>query len=278
MTGASKWSSNFAASSVDSMQVYEDVLVPRMFNPWAELLLDELAVVPGERLVDIACGPGTVTRFAAQRVGPSGTVTGCDLSPAMLAIARAKPAQAGSVEINYLEASADQVPLPDSSADVVTCQQGLQFFPDRISALREFTRVVRPGGRIGVAVWGPVETCPPFAALGNGIADVFGADAADTYRNGPWGFGDVAQIRAVFDGAGLGGAAVETRTLPVVFEGGPAQLVESLYAASVGELVRGLDEAGHAELVARVATHAGDITRDGAVTSYLTSQVAIAVR
>jgi ubiquinone/menaquinone biosynthesis C-methylase UbiE len=77
------------------MSVYERVTVPRLFARWAELLLDELALVAGEAVLDVACGPGSVTRRAAARVGPSGRVVGCDLSPAMLAIAGAKPAVSG---------------------------------------------------------------------------------------------------------------------------------------------------------------------------------------
>src|SRR5437870_3406876 len=72
------------------MRVYDEVFVPRMFTPWAELLLDEIALRAGEAVLDVATGPGTVARVAAQRVGSSGHVHACDLSPAMLALARSK--------------------------------------------------------------------------------------------------------------------------------------------------------------------------------------------
>ena len=134
------------------MQVYDDVLVPRLFVPWAQVLLDALDPQPGEAVLDVACGPGSVTRLAAERVGTSGRVTGCDLSPAMLELARAKPVDAAAAPIEYLEAAADDLPVPEENFDFALCQQGLQFFPDRAAALLELHRALRPHGRLGVAV------------------------------------------------------------------------------------------------------------------------------
>src|ERR1700722_13863421 len=88
--GADKWSSAFATASAAGMQAYEDTLVGAVFIPWGEYLLDALAVTPGERLLDVATGPGTLARIASSRLGQTGFVLGTDLSHAMLAIAEAK--------------------------------------------------------------------------------------------------------------------------------------------------------------------------------------------
>jgi ubiquinone/menaquinone biosynthesis C-methylase UbiE len=93
---SSAWAASFAATDIFALQIYEDVLVPRLFAPWARLLLDGLDLQPGEAFLDVACGPGSVTRLAAIEVGPAGRVTGVDLSPAMLAIAQAKPVLPGA--------------------------------------------------------------------------------------------------------------------------------------------------------------------------------------
>src|SRR5947208_16889365 len=101
------WSANFASAGLDAMTAYDEILVPRLFDPWAEVLLDEVGVASGASVLDVACGPGTVARRAAARVGPSGHVTGCDLSPAMLAVAAAKPPVDGGAQITYVECPAD---------------------------------------------------------------------------------------------------------------------------------------------------------------------------
>src|ERR1700689_2296910 len=130
MSGA-RWSESFGAVAQSSMHVYESVMVPRMFTPWAELLLDELDLDHGEAVLDVACGPGSVTRLAAAAVGPRGRGTGCDLSPAMPGIARGNQPAAASAPIDYHEAPADRLPVADAAYDVAVCQQGLQFFADR---------------------------------------------------------------------------------------------------------------------------------------------------
>lgn len=84
---AAAWSATFASAPREAMNVYAEVMVPRIFGPWGHELLSELGLAPGEAVLDVACGPGTVTRLAAALSGPTGRVTGCDLSPAMLGIA-----------------------------------------------------------------------------------------------------------------------------------------------------------------------------------------------
>jgi ubiquinone/menaquinone biosynthesis C-methylase UbiE len=155
------WSAAFASAPRSAMNVYAEVMVPRIFEPWGRELLDEVAVEPGEAVLDVACGPGTVSRLAAARTGPAGRVAGCDLSPAMLEIAAGRGPVEDGAAIDYVEAPADRLPVADVSFDVAICQQGLQFFPDRLAALAEMRRVLRPGGRIGVATWKRIKECPP---------------------------------------------------------------------------------------------------------------------
>ena len=115
-------------------------------------LLDVVGLRAGENVLDVACGTGAVARVAAQRVGASGRVTGLDLNAGMLAVARSQPAPPGAA-ITWVERNALDTGLPDRSFDVVLCQQGLQFFPDKIGALREMHRVLVPGGRLAISVW-----------------------------------------------------------------------------------------------------------------------------
>jgi ubiquinone/menaquinone biosynthesis C-methylase UbiE len=124
---------------------FEQALVGPLFRSWAELILEDVQLAVGDRLLDIACGTGIVARLGKERLGDSGKVVGIDLSPAMLAVARQVAA-----DIDWREGDAGALPLRDDEQfDVVVCQQGLQFFPDRAAAAREMHRALA-----AVADWG----------------------------------------------------------------------------------------------------------------------------
>src|SRR5262245_49759668 len=107
-------------------ELYERHLVSCLFQPWAELILDEVKLSAGDRVLDVASGTGVVARVAEQRLGGTGLVVGIDMSPDMLAVARAV-----APRIDWREGDAGTLPLRDGEQfDVVVCQQGLQFFPD----------------------------------------------------------------------------------------------------------------------------------------------------
>jgi len=270
MSGA-RWSESFGAAARSSMQVYETVMVPRMFTPWAELLLDELELADGEAVLDVACGPGSVARLAAARVGAQGRVVGCDLSAAMLAIAEQKPAVGGGAAIEYYEAPAEHLPVDDDEFDVATCQQGLQFMPHRPAALAEMRRTLRPGGRLGIAVWSEIESCPPMRVLAGALEAVIGADVAQRFSGGPWGFPDGRQLGELLEQAEFEDVRVRTRALPVTFEGGAEQLVSILAATPLAEVIDGLSPERRRHLIGLVAQELGE----GPITSQLESNIAL---
>src|SRR6266545_3885805 len=127
---------------------YERVLAPAIFAPFAEDLVELAQLQDGERVLDVASGTGVVARHAAQKVRTTGRVTGLDLNQGMVEVARSLPPVPGAAPIIWIEGSALAMHLPDAVFDVVLCQQGVQFFPDRPAALREMRRVLVPGGRV----------------------------------------------------------------------------------------------------------------------------------
>ncbi len=151
----------FAAYGGSGPENYQRFFVPAIGGPLANDLMEVAALRPGERVLDVACGTGAVTRLAAERVGPAGTVTGLDLNPGMLAVARS--ATPPGISVEWHEASAESMPLPDEAFDVVLCQLGLQFMQDKPAALREMWRVLARGGRLVLSVTGP--TPEPFAIM-----------------------------------------------------------------------------------------------------------------
>lgn len=276
MPSGTDWGTSFAMASTRSMSFYDDIMVPRLFEPWAELLLDELNLRKGQAVLDLACGPGSVTRRIALRVGTSGRVTGCDLSAAMLEIARSKTSFEASAPIEYLECSADSIDVPENGFDVVTCQQGLQFFPNRPAALAEMRRTLRPGGQLGVAVWCDIEDCPPFAALANALGQVLGTEAAEAYRSGPWGFGDSDSLGQLVTDSEFDNVRVRRHELPVAFEGGPTQLLMTLFASAVASTLAELSGVDMAALVKAVEETTRTITSGGVVRSYAASHIVTA--
>ena len=145
---------------------YEKYFVPAIGAPLAADLVNLASLRHGERVLDVACGTGVVTRLAAEEVGKEGFVAGLDVNPGMLCVARS--ATPGDAAIDWYETSAEAMPLPDSAFDVVLCQMGLQFVPDKIQALKEIRRVLRPGGRAVLNFPGPTPRL--FTALGDALA------------------------------------------------------------------------------------------------------------
>jgi ubiquinone/menaquinone biosynthesis C-methylase UbiE len=273
MASKQEWGQSFASASTSAMRFYDEIMVPRMFEPWAELMLDQMKLQSGQAVLDVACGPGTVTRLAALRVGPSGRVTGCDLSPAMLDLARSKISVRASAPTEYLECPAGSLRVPDDAFDLVTCQQGLQFFPDRPAALAEMRRALRPGGQLGIAIWCAIEDCPPFAALADALGRVLGAETADAYEAGPWGFSDSDSLARLVKDSGFTNVKVRRYELPLIFEGGPGQLLLTLRAASVATTLAQLPDADQLALAEAVEEAARPITFDGIVRSHATSHI-----
>lgn len=268
----------YGAASEGAMRAYEQSLVGAIFEPWARALLEELGVRPGEVLLDVATGPGTVARLASSRLGGHGRVTACDLSPGMLAVAREKPAIPGGASIDYLECPAASLAAPSATYDVVTCQQGVQFFPDRPAALAEMGRVLKPGGRLGVAVWCEIDRCPPFAALAEAIGAVMGDQVAARFKAGPWGLSNADQISSLIAGAGFEQVEVTERRQPVTFDRGPAQLVASLPASGIAAEFEALHGSERKALEIKAAELMSPLVVDGRVQSDLTSTIGTAVK
>lgn len=266
----------YGAASGDALQAYERTLVGPIFTPWAEVLLDELHLQPGQALLDVATGPGTVARVASARLGPHGRVTACDLSASMLAIARQKPAVPNGAPIDFRECSAASLTVASDAYDIVTCQQGVQFFPDRPTALAEFGRALKPGGSVGVAVWSGIDRCPPFALVAEAIAAVMGDLVADRYRSGPWGLSSAGEVADLVAGARFEEVRVKEMRLPLLLDHGAAQLVASLPASAIAADFEALDSRQRRALDTKAAELMAPLTIDGRIQSEMASSIVVA--
>lgn len=184
-------------------EIYDEFFVPALFGAWAPRVLDAAGVRRGMRVLDVACGTGVLARSAAERVG-AGAVVGLDVNPGMLAVARRHHAA-----IDWREGRAEKLPFEDASFDAVLSQFGLMFFDDRGAALREMWRVLRPGGRLAVAVWDSLERTPGYAAMTALLRRLFGEEIAGALR-APYCLGDTRELTGMLEQAGIGNTRIET--------------------------------------------------------------------
>jgi ubiquinone/menaquinone biosynthesis C-methylase UbiE len=203
-------------------ELYQRYLVPAVTALWAVDLIDQVALQPGERVLDVACGTGVIARLAAERVGPNGQVAALDLNPGMLAVARALPAVTGAM-IEWWGGSALALPFPEVTFDVVLCQLGLQFFPDRPTALQGMRRVLRDGGRVGLSVFGPIEHNPATFALANALDRHIGSEASLAKRT-EHALADTDELLDLIAGAGFQDVLISTATKWIRFPS-PAEYV-----------------------------------------------------
>jgi len=219
---------------------YEEQMVPAVFGPWAEDLVDRLDVRSGECVLDVACGTGAVTRVLAGRVGPQGEVVGVDLNPAMLAQAESL----GLDRVELREADATQLPFGDAEFDLAVCQQGLQFVPEPASAIAEMGRVLRPGGRVGLACWNsPSENPSSAAILASAEAVGWNEGAAGFAR--AFSLGDPERLEALLREAGFEGIRISRQEKVAVFPDIPGWMSGFVEGPPFGAEAQ---QAGHADM------------------------------
>jgi len=194
-------------------ELYQRYLVPAITTKWAENLVDRTLLRTGEAVLDVACGTGVVARLAAKKVAP-GHVTGLDLNAGMLAVAR-RVSDDGA-PIKWTEGSALDLPFPSNHFDVVLCQLGLQFFPDRPRALREMRRVLRESGRAALSVYSPIERTRGANAFVRALDEVLGPDASRIKR-GEHSFANPTQLENLVRDAGFSAIDVQTAEQTIVF-------------------------------------------------------------
>jgi ubiquinone/menaquinone biosynthesis C-methylase UbiE len=235
-------------------EVYESEIVGPLFRPFAELLLVDAAPTPGEHVLDIACGTGIVARLAKSRVGATGNVVGIDLNPAMLTVARRV-----APDIDWRAGDAGALPLHDGeSFDLVLCQQGLQFFPDKPAAARQMRRALAPGGRLAVSTWRSDEELLVLRELRR-IAERHVGPIVDRRH----GFGDSHGLSELFRDAGFSDVETKTASRTVRFADG------SVYARLNASALVGMSamkDAGEEERGRIVAAIARD--SDGVVQAH----------
>ncbi len=254
---------------------YEEFLVPAMFAPFAEQLVGRAGVSPGSGVLDIACGTGAVSRAAARRAGPTGSVIGVDLGEPTLAIARSRVLDDGAAPIGYLQADATALPFGAGTFDVALCQQGLQFFPDRAAALGEMRRVLRADGQVAIATWKNIERSP-FIAVADALASHVSPEASEMMRS-PFGLSDASELAHDLSAAGFRDVVVQDETIQCTWASHPEFARRVIEAGPVASFFAATDDGAKRrvidEVASRLAPHA---TAEGHLRMAMTSNVALA--
>lgn len=188
---------------------YARYLLGQLFEPWAKDMMARATPSPGDTVLDLATGLGPVARLAAAAMGTGGRVVASDISPAMLAVAAARPVEPEWAPIEYLECPASAIDTADDVFDIVYCSHGLEFFAEREAALSEIYRVVKPGGVALMSAWAAEHPVGLFTPLGQtmreiGLSQPYSrAYDADSYvMSGP-------ELQRMVEAAGFGDVKVE---------------------------------------------------------------------
>lgn len=240
-------------------EVYEQCWVRAQMGRAAEELVTAAVVRSGHRVLDVACGTGVVARTAARVSGAAANVTGTDVSAGMLEAAERFAIEAGLTEIEWVECDAAHIPLPDTEFDVVLCQQGLQFMPDKAGAMSEMARLLKPGGRLAISVW------KTRSALGSAFATVLDREFGEG-TTAPWemvySLGNREKLHELSEAAGLRDAHV---VLDVKFARYPdtkAFITGALAGSPLAGTMAELSEAEHRRLVGEIVAQLSEFHDD----------------
>ncbi len=191
--------------------LYDRFMGPMLFRPYAADLARRLADLKDGRVLETASGTGIVTEALIAALPPSVEIIATDLNQAMVDFAASKPAMSRA---SLRQADALSLPFDAGSFDVVACQFGVMFFPDRVAGYREAKRVLKPGGRFLFSAWDSVAHNPIAAIVNEAVAVRFPDDPPRFFERTPHGYHDVERIRADVAAAGFNHVIVDMVTLP----------------------------------------------------------------
>jgi ubiquinone/menaquinone biosynthesis C-methylase UbiE len=188
---------------------YDRYMVPLIFEPFATDLAQRAASLVPSTILETAAGTGVVTRALAPRLSSATSYIVTDLNQPMLDYAASR--QAPDSRITWRQADALALPFENATFDLVCCQFGAMFFPDRSSAYREAKRVLKPGGHFLFNVWDRIEENVFADDVTNALARIFPHDPPRFLARTPHGYHDTALIRSELEDAGFSRVVIETR-------------------------------------------------------------------
>jgi ubiquinone/menaquinone biosynthesis C-methylase UbiE len=194
---------------------YDEIMAPRT-DLFTKRLVEQVGAGPGDRALDVACGPGQAALLLGQTVSPGGVVVGLDLAASMVRIATAHAAARALRCCVFLEGDAERLPFAEGAFDVVTCLFGLMLLPRPALAAAEIRRVLRPGGRAGFVVWATAEEVPIFKITSEALKRAV-PDLAPPAGPGPCSLGAPGALEAALSAGGFVAPSVQRERRTWVF-------------------------------------------------------------
>ncbi|MBV9195489.1 MAG: methyltransferase domain-containing protein [Solirubrobacterales bacterium] len=222
--------------------------------PVSAWMVEQLALQPGQRVLDLAAGPGDTGFLAAELVRPGGTLISSDAAEAMLEIARGRAAEAGVDNVEFKRLELEWIDLSTASVDAVLCRFGVMLSVDPAAALREIRRVLRPGGRAAVAVWDRAEDNPWATIPSRALIELGHAEPPDPAGPGMFVLADHARLRERLEEAGFLDVWTESIDVPRAYASAEAFVAETLDCSHMFAVVyRELSADEQARVSARIA-------------------------
>jgi SAM-dependent methyltransferase len=233
-------------------------------TPVRDWLIRELAPRPGDTVLELSAGPGDTGFAAAAIVGEHGRLISSDFSPDMVEVARRRGAELGLQNVDYRVIDAERIELDADSVDGVLCQSGYMLMADPAAALAETRRVLRPGGRLALSVWGAPEGNPWASIAGRILVERGHLPPPEPGAPGIFSMASQERTRALLEGAGF--TAVRTEEVPVHWAFGDLDDYERWVrevAGAFAMVVRGLSEQERDALKAQLGEGFAPFVADG---------------
>ena len=232
--------------------------IDRQLGPAADWIIDALDLQPGQSVLELAGGPGTLSLMAARAVGSSGHVLYSDFAEPMVDAARERLTAEGLTWVEFRRIDAEAMDLPDASVDAVACRMGYMLMAEPSVALRETARVLRPGGKLALAVWGEQGSNPWAAVPIREIASLLSLPTPPPGAPGLWSLSDESRLRGELEQAGFGSVEIVALDGVTEFESAD-QWIEMTrrLAGPLRSLWESLDEPTRAEVEQLIRKAAG---------------------
>jgi SAM-dependent methyltransferase len=246
--------------------------------PVSSWLIEQLELRPGQRVLELAAGPGDTGFLAAELVRPGGGLVCSDATEAMLDVARARAAAQGIENVEFARLELEWIDLPTASVDAVVCRWGIMLTVDPAAAVSEMRRVLRPGGRVALAVWDDPSLNPWATTPGRALVELGFADPPDPSAPGMFALAEPGRLQELLKGGGFTAVIVESVELGRERESLEDYIEETLdLSRPFADVFGSLSDAERAQVRERIGTLAAPfVGEDGSVSFPARSLVAAA--